>query len=223
MVIPISLTVAIALRDCIYGGTSTFIVSKNNRHFMALNGHHIEGLEDKDVRNTLLYKGRFKSLGRHSFGGYRYCDLDISDSDHMGELIANTDVGALAELCYEPEKTLMGMQVAKMQTGRARLLTTVKSSVGVQSYVIEIFETKDGVGNFRVIDTRYPPQLGEIAVSGMSGSPIIQNGKLVGVHAQSKIFINQGQGDLRFAGLSPASYSIAIPAEAMLDEFESLF
>ena len=81
---------------------------------------------------------------------------------------------------------------AEVRTGKATILSTV-SGEGVQEYSVEILKiypkTKDSDRNLviRVTDDRLLATTGGI-VQGMSGSPIIQDGKLIG--AVTHVLVN---------------------------------
>jgi stage IV sporulation protein B len=80
----------------------------------------------------------------------------------------------------------------EIHTGKATILSTV-SGDGVQEYSVEILKiypkTKDSDRNLviRVTDDRLLATTGGI-VQGMSGSPIIQDGKLIG--AVTHVLVN---------------------------------
>jgi len=115
----------------------------------------------------------------------------------MGRLYANTRAGVYGTLTDE---SLLGnaqpMEVARrgqVKKGRATILSNI-SGEEVEEYTVEILHVYPAVeGEMRnlmlkVTDPRLLEQTGGI-VQGMSGSPIIQNGKLVG--AVTHVCVNQ--------------------------------
>ena len=104
----------------------------------------------------------------------------------VGERGENSEQGVFGRLSQMPETKYGAIPVAKrgeVKEGRAKVLTTL-SNEGIGEYEIEIEHIYSGSGsvkNFliKVTDERLLSKTGGI-VQGMSGSPIIQNGKLVG-------------------------------------------
>ena len=104
-----------------------------------------------------------------------------------GELYANTECGVFGRLDSIPESlAACAVEVAhrdEVHTGEATILSTVKVG-SVKEYKIEISEinkSSTGTKSFKIKVT--DPALIAITggvVRGMSGSPIIQDGKLVG-------------------------------------------
>lgn len=108
------------------------------------------------------------------------------DSD-LGSLYANTNGGVFGTANGDSLKTGEAMQVAtaeEVQCGPATILSNIKGDE-VQQYEIEITkllasddaDTRDLI--IKVTDSQLLETTGGI-VQGMSGSPILQNGKIVG-------------------------------------------
>ena len=120
-----------------------------------------------------------------------------SMSHRLGTLDINGPLGIYGEL-YEPIENPLypnGVLLAypdEIHTGPAKLLTTVDSE-GVKAYDCEIIKTylqssAEGKGMvIQITDPELIEKTGGI-VQGMSGSPIIQDGKLVG--AVTHVFVN---------------------------------
>lgn len=105
----------------------------------------------------------------------------------IGTLSANTASGIFGTLTTTPEGTMAVLPVAKrseIRTGKATILSTVAGDK-VEEYEVEILrlfpdsnsDTRDLM--LRVTDPRLLEVTGGI-VQGMSGSPILQNGKIIG-------------------------------------------
>ena len=113
----------------------------------------------------------------------------------MGELTANTDTGVYGVLSQPPEEseTLPIAMKQEVKAGKAQICTTIDGS-GPHYYDIEIESvnydesrlTKNLV--IRVTDSALLEKTGGI-IQGLSGSPIIQNGKLVG--AVTHVLLNE--------------------------------
>lgn len=104
----------------------------------------------------------------------------------QGKLIKNTDAGIYGVLNELPEALLEELypvgRSSEVKEGKAYIFTTVDGG-GRQKYEIEISKIDSSASgrNFsvRVTDKALLEKTGGI-VQGMSGSPIIQNGKLIG-------------------------------------------
>ena len=116
--------------------------------------------------------------------------FDIGES--IGRLSANTACGIFGTLDRLPQKQIavpLGFR-QDISRGDAVIYTTVDGTVP-QAYSVEIEEIRDGDAAFRnlVIHVTDPALLnisGGI-VQGMSGSPILQNGRLIG--AVTHVFV----------------------------------
>ena len=111
----------------------------------------------------------------------------------LGALSRNTEAGVFGTLEYLPEagtKTIPVGSAADVKTGKATVRSCASSTV--KDYEIEIEEIYTPAGktkNFLIHVT--DPQLLALTggiVQGMSGSPIIQNGKLIG--AVTHVLVN---------------------------------
>ena len=110
----------------------------------------------------------------------------FSASQTLGTLYANTQSGVFGYL-QDPE-AITGTPVPvaeedEVHTGQATILSNV-SGTQVEEYTVEILKVYDDSKDtrdlmLRVTDQRLLEQTGGI-VQGMSGSPILQDGKLVG-------------------------------------------
>lgn len=75
----------------------------------------------------------------------------------------------------------------EIQLGKAELLTAIEGSK-VESFTIEIVKIEDNYLQFEITDQNLLSKTGGI-LQGMSGSPILQNGKFVG--AVTHMFVEQ--------------------------------
>lgn len=112
----------------------------------------------------------------------------------FGELWDNSEQGVFGRLSEIPDTAYEPIPVAsrdELTEGKAHILTTL-SGGEIGEYEVEIERIYSGSGttkNFliRVTDEKLIEQTGGI-VQGMSGSPIIQNGKLIG--AVTHVLVN---------------------------------
>lgn len=110
-----------------------------------------------------------------------------------GSILLNTDCGVFGYSAGIPEKRELPMAFKQeIEIGKARILTTL-NGMTPESYDIVIekvdYNSSSAVKNMiiRIDDEELLQKTGGI-VQGMSGSPIIQNGKLVG--AVTHVFVN---------------------------------
>ena len=179
------------LRDSTAGlGTITFFTQNS---FAAL-GH---GICDIDTGNIMpIHRGiiqdcTINSIVKGSNGSPGAITGNI-DGSEKGKITKNTEKGIFGTLSSPPIGKAMPVADKKeVKTGDAVILADVDGN-GVQEYSIEIkrifppmSDTKDMV--IKITDSSLIEKTGGI-VQGMSGSPIIQNGKLVG--AVTHVFVN---------------------------------
>ena len=184
------------LKDSTAGiGTVTFIIPETNV-FMGLghaicdsnSGERIEMTEGTvtDAVITGVNKGKAGDPGelKGSFTG-----------KHLGYVSENTDAGVLGRLteqptCESPEAPLEITLRDEVKTGDAYIWCTTDGE-GPKKYSIEIESLPalpDGASfEIRITDPELIEKTGGI-VQGMSGSPIIQGGKLVG--AVTHVMVN---------------------------------
>ena len=110
----------------------------------------------------------------------------VLTSDIYGTLYANTELGVFGELSPKENGTNPEYPIAtrdEVKEGEAMIISTIKNGKKAE-YSVKIFdvnESSTGTKSFKieVTDPALIALTGGI-VRGMSGSPIIQNGKLVG-------------------------------------------
>lgn len=117
----------------------------------------------------------------------------FSDDTAMGNLTANDVSGVFGTMDHTPDGTALKVAMKQeVKTGPVKILTTIDGGTP-QCYnaVIEKIDYRDNVQSknmvIRIIDKKLLIQTGGI-VQGMSGSPILQNNKLVG--AVTHVFVN---------------------------------
>ena len=179
------------LRDGITGiGTVTFYDPATGL-FGAL-GH---GVNDADTGVTV-------PLRRGSITRAEITDVTPGAAGKPGELSGCTDVGReLGKVEVNSEHGIFGhctealggrtLETGLLQTGPATILATVEGSQ-TREYQVEINRLyRDSDGQHLMLTVTDPALLSRTGgiVQGMSGSPILQNGKLVG--AVTHVFVNQ--------------------------------
>jgi stage IV sporulation protein B len=179
------------VRDSTKGiGTLTFYDPKTNK-FGAL-GHGIMDVDTKllmSVKNGMIMPSTVTSVKRGARGVPGELEGAVETNRIMGTVLINNTRGIFGELESSVANQLSGETIpaanrSMIQTGKATILTNaVDNKVQEFDIVIEslnIFstdETKSMV--IRITDSELLAVTGGI-VQGMSGSPILQNGRIVG-------------------------------------------
>lgn len=202
------------VRDNIQGiGTLTCVTGTGE--FAAL-GHGISDIdtgEQLEIEDGELYHAQILSIqkGENGSPGELRGVINYEKSQKVGEIVQNTSNGIIGRLDslqasgMNLEKYQVGLK-QEMEVGPASILCNVDGEV--EEYAIEItdidWNESDTNKSFviHVTDSRLLEKTGGI-VQGMSGSPVLQNGKLVG--AVTHVFIQD----------STSGYGIFI--ENMLD------
>lgn len=152
-------------------------------------GHRIimnETNNNIEIKSGELYKSYVEGLDRSVDGRVGSKSASINYSSLLGTIQKNTDVGIFGKYSEVlPSKdTLRVADFNEVQLGRAIILTTIDGE-NIEEFEIEIIglEKKDIKTNksiiFKVTDKKLIENAGGI-VQGMSGSPIIQNDKIIG-------------------------------------------
>ncbi|HKL80787.1 MAG TPA: SpoIVB peptidase [Mobilitalea sp.] len=186
------------IRDNTQGiGTLTFI--STNGYFGAL-GHGITDIDTSllmEIRNGTIYDAEIMSIvkGRNGEPGELIGMIRQQNKYKIGEITDNTYQGIFGKVIYnynmnrdmKPLKIGLKQEVKK---GKAYIRCQVEEEV--TDYEIEIENADMGNSNhskglvIRITDERLLKATGGI-VQGMSGSPIIQNNKIIG--AVTHVFI----------------------------------
>ena len=175
------------VRDSTAGiGTITFY-NKQSGIFAAL-GHQINDIDTKEIMPMLdgeAVKATVSKIEKSTRGTTGSLECDFTNQT-LGKLLSNTDCGiygAYAEIS-ECAKEYPVATIQEVKKGKATLISTVEKGQP-KKYEIEIthigFNENNREKNMivKVTDKDLIDKTGGI-VQGMSGSPIIQNGKLVG-------------------------------------------
>lgn len=188
------------IRDYTAGvGTLTFYDPSSGR-FGAL-GHPINDVDTGmllNVREGNIYNAKILSVEQGVKGKPGELRGMFTEDDVIGSLNKNTNSGIFGTMSNEPMRNMYNkpMPIARqndIKEGPAVILTSIEGSE-VKAYDIYIekltIQGKPGSKSMiiRVTDKELLEKTGGI-VQGMSGSPIIQNGKIVG--AVTHVFVNR--------------------------------
>ncbi|MCI9445041.1 MAG: SpoIVB peptidase [Oscillospiraceae bacterium] len=184
------------IRDSMAGiGTVTFY-DPSTGTFGAL-GHGITDLDTgllMPLGDGAVMNSSVKAVKRGAVGEPGELKGNFDLQHDLGELYANTERGVFGTMdkCeLVSGEALPVASVDEVHTGSATILSNV-SGDGVEEYAVEIVRVLDtsNVQNLliQVTDSRLIEQTGGI-VQGMSGSPIIQDGKFVG--AVTHVMVNE--------------------------------
>lgn len=193
-----SYKLGIWVRDNIQGiGTLTYV--DPNGTFGAL-GH---GISDADTGERLeisdgdLYRADILSIRKGTAGtpGELRGVINYREENRIGTICGNSQYGIRGQL--EPGKYSESMK--KIPTGLKQEIQTGKAEIrcdigdGIREYQCEILEIDSNARDtnkcfvLRITDDDLLSRTGGI-VQGMSGSPVLQNGKLIG--AITHVFVN---------------------------------
>lgn len=137
------------------------------------------------VRDGFICKATIVSADRGQAGTPGMLQGAFDSGDLLGNITKNTGSGIFGQMYRPPEgETMPVAGRGEVETGRAEVLCNVDGDQ-VERYSVEIqriYPMDDGTGRnmmLKVTDARLLEKTGGI-VQGMSGSPILQNGKIIG-------------------------------------------
>lgn len=173
------------VKDSISGIGTLTLVDPNNNKFLAL-GH---GVYDTNTSNLInissgdIYSSYITSINRSSIGNPGEKVGTTNSNDKYGEIYKNTDKGIYGKFNKNINKKLMEVASKdEINIGNAKILTVLDGNK-IKEYDINIIKIdyKDDLKNllFTITDKELLDRTGGI-VQGMSGSPIIQNNKIIG-------------------------------------------
>ena len=174
------------VKDEISGiGTLSFIDPTNNNFFCL--GHQISDNSNDvvDISSGSIYYSYITDINRSSNGNVGEKEAITNENVKYGSIKKNTDKGifGIYEKDYSNKKLYEVASKEEVKLGEAKLLTVTKNDE-IKEYSINIdsIDLKDKVKNmmFSVTDKELIDSTGGI-VQGMSGSPIIQGNKIIGV------------------------------------------
>ena len=174
-------------------GTLTF-TTEDGRGFAALG--HVIGDGENDSKG-LLKKARIVGIkkGERGTPGEKL-GLFERLGQEWGYIKRNTPLGIYGEMNEPLESELIELAFyEEITTGPATILTVLEDDIiePFDAYIEQVFARREPTNRsfvIRVTDNRLIQKAGGI-IQGMSGSPVIQNGKLIG--AVTHVFVNDPQ------------------------------
>ena len=175
----------IYVKDSITGiGTLTFIDPESNK-YGAL-GHEITDKEGFNftINSGNIYSSKVTSITKASFNKPGEKNASINLKDVYGDIKYNLETGIYGKLNKKinNEEIVEVMSISDARIGKAEIITTLSDNKK-ESFDIEILsiDQNNFTKNFliEITDSKLLKETGGI-VKGMSGSPIIQDGKIVG-------------------------------------------
>ncbi len=138
-----------------------------------------------DINSGTIFNSHVTGVNKSHMGNVGEIISTIYEDQEIGTVFANTDYGIFGYYNTCPDKD--ALQVAshdEIKLGKASIYTTLADNE-VKSYTIDItsLQKQDVMStkgiSFKITDKELLDKTGGI-VQGMSGSPIIQDGKIVG-------------------------------------------
>lgn len=177
----------IYVKDSITGiGTLTFI-DPNTKIYGALGHEILEKTTGQkvEVKDGKIYESTVTSITKSSNGSPGEKNARYNSNKIFGSIKENTSSGIFGEYTSKIQnQTLYKVATpSEIKVGKANILTVLKNDT-VDSYEIQILQISNEeqkVKNilFEIIDPTLLKETGGI-VQGMSGSPIVQDGNIVG-------------------------------------------
>lgn len=175
------------VKDYVVGvGTLTYI-DPNSSYFCAL-GHEVVDNDTKkklEITNGEIYLNDVISISKGENHNPGEKISKISFEEKVGKIFTNTNFGIFGKYEYDYSKK-NALEIAysdEVEKSDAYVLTCIKNKE-VKPYKIKIIETKKNDSQtknftFKIVDKELLNVAGGV-YSGMSGSPIIQNNRIIG-------------------------------------------
>lgn len=174
------------VKDSLSGiGTLTYI-DPNSKIFGALGHEIIESNSNKkiEVKTGSIFESKVTEIKKSSDGAPGEKKAKLNNAQIYGEISKNTRYGLFGDYKKTlPNKNLIEVaEKEEVKVGEAKILTTLSDNQ-IKEYTINITKINEynKIKNiyFEVTDESLLSETGGI-VQGMSGSPIIQNNKIIG-------------------------------------------
>ncbi len=184
------------VKDCINGiGTVTYIDKENNK-FGSL-GHPVTDAEGNliPINGGTLYGCNIYDIKKGLRGNPGELKGIFDNSKMMGVIYSNTPCGIFGNISSEYDtsglKKIKAGSAEEAVIGKATIYSTLHGDRcdEYEVSIVKVDKTNKDNRNFviKINDNRIIENAGGI-VQGMSGSPIVQNGKLIG--AVTHVFVN---------------------------------
>ena len=174
------------IKDTVNGIGTLRLIDPSTNKFLALGHQIIDSTTNTilSINSGSIYNSYITGI-KKSYDGSPGEKEAVSNSDERyGYITKNTDSGifGIYEKEYDKENTITVAKVDEIKLGEASILTVIdKEEVKEYKINIEKIDTSDRLKNilFTITDEELLSKTGGV-VQGMSGSPILQNGKLIG-------------------------------------------
>lgn len=178
-------TYGLYLKDTILGvGTLTFYNPSTNQY--AALGHPITNDDNSQLQSGDIFDANITHIEKATEDKAGEKSGQIAYDEKIGEINKNTPFGIYGEYLstHNRTQTIQTADKEDLALGEATLYTVIDGTT-IAPYTIEITNidknnlTKEKAITFKVIDETLLAKCGGI-IHGMSGSPIVQNNKLIG-------------------------------------------
>ena len=182
----LSYKTGIYVKDSIIGiGTLTFIDPENNT-FGALGHEIVDSNTNKvfDTNSGNIFSSKITSITKGSITSLGEKNAKINTNDIYGNILYNFETGIFGKLSKQisNEKPIEVASIDEVNIGKAEIITVLNDNKK-ETFDVEIIsiDKANATKNFviKVIDQDLLNKTGGI-IKGMSGSPIIQDGKIIG-------------------------------------------
>lgn len=176
--------IGIYVKDDITGiGTLTYIDPSNNI-FGALGHEIVDGStrESVSMSDGVIFRSDVTGIDRSVDGNPGTKNAKFYYSEEYGEIDKNTDYGIYGEYSVDTNRDLIEVAEShEIKLGKAYIRTELDEEIKLYEIkIVKINEFSDTKNiQFEIVDESLLSKCGGI-VQGMSGSPIIQNNKLIG-------------------------------------------
>ncbi|SOC36118.1 SpoIVB peptidase S55 domain-containing protein [Ureibacillus acetophenoni] len=175
-------------------GTLTYI-DPDSKQYGALGHQIIDGVLNAPPKfiEGSIFLASIEQIKKSSPGhpGYKISVIE-NNNIRLGNIKSNDIYGIFGQWETNNQSLRQPIEIMHekdIKLGKAELYTAIEGST-VEKFEIEIIKTEDSFLQFIVTDKKLLDKTGGI-LQGMSGSPIIQNGKFVG--AVTHMFVEQPQ------------------------------
>ena len=174
------------VKDSIVGiGTVTFI-EPNTMVYGALGHEVIESNTGMKftIKSGKIYQSEITSITKSSIGKTGEKNAKLHFNTNLGNVFLNLETGIFGKMnkIINNDEALPVASIDEVEIGNAEIITVLEDNKK-EHFKVEILsiDKKNATKNFllKVTDERLLNKAGGI-VKGMSGSPIIQNGKIIG-------------------------------------------
>ena len=180
-----SIKTGIYVKDNLLGiGTITYY-DPSNTAYGALGHKMSDSNSDERLVTGNIYSSNVKKINKSKNGNPGEKIASINKNDLLGDIQVNNDYGIYGEYVNVVKDELIETaSIEEVKEGRAYIYTVINNNI-VEPFEIEITNikkqnSKDIKGiTFKVTDKRLLDITNGV-VAGMSGSPIVQDGKLIG-------------------------------------------